>query len=136
MVGGTVAFPVPREVAFDYLADPRNRPQWQASLTRVENVSGSPDRQTWVDVTGLRVRPQMGTTEFARPRAWSESGSWRRVSADLSLRFDATTRGCRVLYRFRIRALGPLGLVVSLLAVPMVRADLRRAARILSSASG
>ena len=39
-VGGTVPFPVPAEVAFDYLVDPANRPQWQSSLAAVEDVAG------------------------------------------------------------------------------------------------
>ena len=33
-----VAFAVPAEVAFDYLIDPRHRPEWQSSLRRVELV--------------------------------------------------------------------------------------------------
>jgi hypothetical protein len=137
MAGGTVTFGVPREVAFDYLVEPRNRPQWQSSLARVEQVTGEPRTgQTWVDVTRLRIRPQMRTTGFDRPTEWSESGVWRGVAADLTLHFDATVRGCRVRYRFRIQALGPLGLLATVLAGPAVRADLRRAARILSSGSG
>jgi hypothetical protein len=136
MLGGTVAFDVPREVAFDYLVEPVNRSQWQSSLARVEQVTGRPQaEQTWVDVTRLGVRPHMRTTTFVRPREWGETGSWRGVGADLTLRFDATVRGCLVRYRFRVRALGPLGVVATLLAVPAVRADLRRAARILSSAT-
>ena len=133
MVGGTIAFPVPREVAFDYLADPRNRARWQSSLARVERVSGKGESQTWVDVTRVGARPQMRTTTFQRPREWGEFGSWHGVTGHLNLRFDATVRGCRVRYRFRVRALGPLGLLASLVSVPFVRADLRKAARTLSS---
>jgi uncharacterized protein YndB with AHSA1/START domain len=137
MLGGTVPFEVPREIAFDYLVDPRNRPEWQSSLARVEQVTGEPRAgQTWLDVTKVRVHPQMQTTAYERPLVWSESGVWHGVSADLTLRLDATVRGCLVRFRFRIRELGPVGVLASVLAVPTVRADLRRAARILSSASG
>ena len=31
----SVDFAVSREVAFDYLGDPRNRPEWQSSLLSV-----------------------------------------------------------------------------------------------------
>jgi hypothetical protein len=56
------------------------------------------------------------------------------VRADLTLRFEpAGEQACDVRFVFRIRALGPVGLAVSTLAVPAVRADLRRAAKILSS---
>jgi hypothetical protein len=75
----------------------------------------------------------MRTTELDRPRLWSESGTWRFVRADLTLSFyDAPGGGCTVSYRFRVHALGPVGLAVSALAVRAVGADLRRAAGILS----
>jgi len=76
----------------------------------------------------------MRTDILERPRLWSESGTWRFVRAELTLRFDEVGEAaCEVDYRFRIHALGPLGLAVSALSVPAVRADLHRASRILSS---
>ena len=137
MVGGTVRFDVPASVAFDYLADPRNRPRWQSSLRRVEDVDGEPRvGQTWTDVTKPGLRPAMRTTELERPVRWSESGTWRFVRADLTLRFDPEgERECEVRFAFRIHALGPLGLMASAVSAPAVRADLKRAARILSSRS-
>jgi len=132
--GGRVDFDVPREVVFDYLVDPRHRPEWQSSLARVSAVDGEPRvGQTWVDETTPGLKPSMRTTELDRPRRWSESGTWRSVRADLSLSFYDAPRGCTVSYRFRIHALGPVGLAVSALSVRAVGADLRRAARILSS---
>ncbi len=134
-VGGRVDFTVPREVAFDYFIDPRHRPQWQSSLARISAVDGDPRvGQTWVDETRLGLKPRMRTTELDRPRRWSESGTWRLVRAELALRFDdAPGGGCTVGYRFRIHVLGPLGFVISVLSAPAVRADLRRAARVLSA---
>ncbi len=132
---GTVSFEVPPEPAFDYLVDPANRPEWQSSLRRVEHVEG-PARpgQTWIDVTKPGLRPAMRTDILERPRLWSESGTWRFVRADLTLRFEAVGElACDVHFAFRVHALGPVGLAVSVLSVPAVRADLRRAARILSS---
>jgi uncharacterized protein YndB with AHSA1/START domain len=134
-LGGAVRFDVPPEVVFDYLVDPRNRPEWQSSLRRVEAVTGGPALgQTWVDVIRARVRPQMRTDVLERPRLWSESGRWRSVRAALTLRFAAHGEaGCEVRFSFRVHALGPLGLAATALSVPAVAADLRRAARILSS---
>jgi hypothetical protein len=132
---GTVSFDVPAAVAFDYLADPRNRPQWQSSLRAVEGVTGDPrPGQTWTDVTVPGLRPAMRTDVLERPRLWSESGTWRRVRADLTLRFEPVgERACEVRYAFRIHLLGPLGLAASAVSVPAVRRDLQRAAKILSS---
>jgi hypothetical protein len=132
---GTVTFEVPAEAAFDYLVDPRNRPEWQSSLRRVEDVTGAPRAgQTWTDVTRPGLRPAMRSDILERPRLWSESGTWHGVRADLTLRFDAVGElACDVHFAFRIHALGPLGLAASAVSVLAVRADLKRAARILSS---
>jgi uncharacterized protein YndB with AHSA1/START domain len=133
-VGGSVEFAVPREVAFDYLVDPRNRAEWQSSLRRVSAVDGEPRLgQTWVDETRPGLKPRMRTTELDRPSHWSETGTWRFVRADLTLDLAPAPGGCTVAYRFRIHALGPVGLVASRLSSRAVAADLRTAAKILSS---
>jgi hypothetical protein len=135
MARGTVRFDVPVETAFDYLVDPHRRPEWQSSLRRVTDVDGQPRvGQTWTDVTKPGLRPAMTTTVLERPRLWAESGTWRFVRAELTLRFEPVGEGaCDVHFRFRIHALGPLGAAASLVSVPAVRDDLRRAARILTN---
>ena len=133
---GTVSFPVGPEVAFDYLVDPANRAEWQSSLRRVEHVVGRPrEGQTWVDVTKPGLRPRMRTTVFERPSRWAETGAWRGVTADLELAFAPTDTGCDVTFAFAVRVLGPVGRAFTALSVPAVRADLRRAAEILSRRS-
>ncbi|MFL6060928.1 MAG: SRPBCC family protein [Marmoricola sp.] len=133
-----VDFAVPAEVAFDFLIDPRNRPLWQSSLRRVERIH--PEEpvvgQTWTDVTGPGFRPAMVTTAIDRPSSWTERGTWRAVSAELTLIFEPTGTGCRVSAETLVR--GPLvGRVLTALAPYAVRGDLARAARILSErASG
>jgi Polyketide cyclase / dehydrase and lipid transport len=133
--GGTVRFAVPVEIAFDYLVDPQNRPAWQSSLRRVEDVDGEPRLgQTWTDVTKPGLRPAMRTEVLERPGLWSESGTWRFVRADLTLWFEPVGEGaCEVRYSFRIHALGPLGLAATAVSLPAVGADLRRAARLLAA---
>jgi hypothetical protein len=133
-LGGTVRFGVRPEVAFDFLTDPRNRPAWQSSLSSVDDVDGEPRvGQTWTDVTKPGLRPAMETTVLERPRLWAESGTWRLVRADLTLHFvPVGAEVCDVRFRFRIRALGPLGAAATAVSVPAVRADLQRAARLLA----
>ena len=122
-----VAFPVPREVAFDYLADPRRRPEWQSSLARVEDVDGEPRvGQTWTDITRPGLRPRMETTELDRPHHWTERGTWRGITATMTLDLVATTSGCDVTATFQIAR--PL----RALALRAVRTDLRRASRLLA----
>ncbi len=128
----TIHFPVPCEVAFDYLADPRRRAEWQSSLSRVEDVDGEPRvGQTWVDVTRPGLRPAMETTELDRPHRWTEVGTWRGLSATLTLAFTETATGCDVEPTMVVRGRGlaaPLGRAVGLVAPYAVRGDLRRAA--------
>ena len=135
--GGRVHFTRSREVVFDYLVDPRNRPEWQSSLRRVSSVVGEVGvGQTWVDETKPGIEPRMRTTEYERPVRWSESGTWRFVRAVLTLELeDADGGGTRVEYSFRIHALGPLGTLASALSVRAVGSDLRRAASRLAKPS-
>ena len=134
---GAVPFPVPPEVAFDYLADPANRPAWQSSLARVEKVTGEPRiGQRWVDVTRPGLRPAMETTELDRPHRWAELGRWRGFRAFLALTFVAAETGCEVVFEFAVEGDGllrPVGAALTAAAVPAVRADLRRAAGILAA---
>ena len=131
-----VAFAVPAEVAFDYLVDPHNRPEWQSSLRKVELADGAPRvGQEWVDVTAAGVRPRMVTTVLDRPRTWSEKGVWRSIEATLTLHFTPTDAGCSVAAEFLVSGRGiarPLGPVLTRAAVLAVPGDLRRAARVLS----
>jgi Polyketide cyclase / dehydrase and lipid transport len=122
----TVAFPVPSEVAFDYLADPRNRADWQSSLARVEDVDGVPRvGQTWTDVTRPGLRPRMETTVLDRPHRWAERGTWRGITATLTLDFADTPTGCDVTASFEIARL------LRAPALRAVRSDLRHAASTL-----
>lgn len=131
-----VAFDVPVDVAFDYLVDPRNRPQWQSSLRRVEDVEGDPRvGQTWVDVTGPGLRPAMRTTALEHATTWTEQGVWRRIEATLTLRFTPSGAGCLVTAEAAVSGRGlarPLGPLITRAAALAVPGDLRQAARILS----
>jgi hypothetical protein len=123
-------------VAFDYLADPRNRPEWQSSLKRVEDVDGEPRiGQAWVDVTLPGLKPRMETTELERPHRWTERGTWRGFSATLTLTFTESVTGCDVEPTVELRGRGvlaPVARVLGLVAPYAVRGDLRHAARRLS----
>ncbi len=135
MVQG-VHFPVPPEVAFDYLVDPANRAQWQSSLRRVEDVDQGPPRvgQRWVDVTVPGLRPTMRTTALDRPRTWTEVGVWRGIAAELTLDFAPYGTDCLVTPRFEVTGRGPAAVPAYLadrVAVFAVLPDLRRAARLL-----
>lgn len=130
-----VRFGVPPEVAFDYLADPRNRPQWQSSLRRVDGVEGVVRvGQSWVDVTVPGLRPRMTTTVVDRPTRWAEVGEWRGIDAELTLDFAPADGGTLVTPSFRVTGRGLArapAWVADKVAVYAVLPDLRRAAGLL-----
>lgn len=132
-----VRFAVPAEAAFDFLVDPVNRPRWQSSLSRVEQVSGEVGvGQSWVDVTAAGLRPRMETTELDRPHRWTERGTWRSFGATLTLTFEPVgTAACDVAVDLALVARGPaapLARALGLVSPLAVRSDLRRAARLLA----
>ena len=94
MAGGAVQFPVPAEVAYDYLVDPTHRPEWQSSLRAVEldppRGHGRSDGHAglvareglrWTDVTRPGLRPRMELTlptdRVSRPRKRTNSSGSR-----------------------------------------------------------
>ncbi|KRA38658.1 MULTISPECIES: SRPBCC family protein [unclassified Nocardioides] len=135
-----ITFPVPPDRAFAYLADPRNRPEWQSSLRAVADLSaateGAPTAAgvTWTDVTVVPgVRPRMRTVQSEAPLLWVEEGRCGPARARLALAFSPCPGGTRVVAEFDVHALG-LGWLVTVLSRPAIGADLRRAARVLAAA--
>ena len=137
MLGGRIAFGVPVEVAYRYLADPRNRPEWQASLSSVEMLDEGAPRvgMRWRDHTVVRLVPQMEITALEPGELWVEHGHWRAIEAILTMGFEPTATGCVVDVRFRVRGRGllsPVGWIATVTGVLPVLSDVRRAARILA----
>jgi uncharacterized protein YndB with AHSA1/START domain len=132
----TLRYDVPVHEAFAYLADPRNRPEWQSSLRRVELLDQGEPRVglRWRDHTAARIVPEMVITELEPDVLWAETGHWRTIEADLTLRFTPHRGGCDVDVEFEVRGQGylrPVGLAASRAGLFAVRSDLRRAGRIL-----
>ena len=74
-------FAVPVHDAFAYLVDPRNRPEWQSSLRRVELLDDGEPRvgQRWLDHTAVGMAPAMEITVLEPDVVWAEQGSWRAI---------------------------------------------------------
>ena len=126
----------PREF-FAYLADPRNRPEWQASLLSVTMRDRGEPRVglRWRETTVVGVRPRLEITVLEPYRRWAERGTWHGVEADLELRFTAVGSGCRVRALGEVRGRGPWAAPAAVAAATSAGAaiahDLGRAARIL-----
>ncbi len=148
MSSASLRIAAPPRATFDYLAEPRNRAQWQSSLRAVDMLTDGPTRvgTRWLDRTTIGAAPRLEITAMTPPSVtastgtagtWSEVGHWRGLTASLTLTFrpvagnpDATDLGVRL----EIDGIGAWvvpATVLRVVAPPAVRADLRRAARIL-----
>jgi hypothetical protein len=122
---------------FRYLVDPRNRPEWQASLLSVKlHERGEPRVGTrWRDNTLAGVRPRMEITVLEPFRVFEEVGTWRGVRATLEMRFTAHGRGCRVEVNGEVHGSGIWRLparAAARVAGRAIRHDLHRAGDILT----
>ena len=139
----------PPRAVFDYLVEPRNRPEWQASLRGVTVLDAGPVGvgTRWIDHTAVGARPHLQITEMQapgdpgdpdRPGIWREIGEWHGLDAELTLWFERAHRPASTLLRASVvlrsgRPWLPARVVLQMLAPAAVRSDLRRAARILES---
>ncbi len=128
----------PREAVFDYLADPRNRPEWQASLLSVtlsDRTAEPHVGMTWRDNTLAMVRPRLEISRLDPPRVWAETGRWRGIRAELTMFFDTTPTGCRVRAEGSLAGSGTWTVPVAVagrLAGPAIGHDLRRVDDVLT----
>ena len=127
----------PPEKVFRYLADPRNRPEWQSSLLSVTLVDRGEPRvgMTWRDNTMVGLRPTLVITELVPFKLWAEVGHWRGVTAQLTLHVTAVSIGCRVDAVGSLSGTGPWSVPVKAagrLAGPAIRHDLARVGEILT----
>lgn len=128
----------PRREVFDYLADPRHRPAWQASLDRVELIDHGEPRvgMRWID--HVRVGPpfELQIIGMEPPELWAEMGRIGPLQGFVTLLFSDETRGpvegtcVRIVPRVRGRRWAtPLGWLATLAMGLLVRVDLRRLKR-------
>jgi uncharacterized protein YndB with AHSA1/START domain len=133
----TLDLPHPPPVVFRFLADPRNRPMWQASLRAVADVDEGEPRvgMRWRDVTKVGIRPHMEITELTPYRLLVETGTWRGVDGVLTMRFLKIQEGTRLTAEGRMVGRGAFAIaaaVTNRLAPQTIRKDLLRASEVLT----
>jgi hypothetical protein len=136
----SVTLDLPHEPAalFRYLAEPRNRPEWQSSLRAVADVDeGEPHAgMQWRDITKVGIKPHMQLTELTPFRTIAELGTWHGVDGLLTLRFLKTGEGTRLTAEGRVIGRGPFAVAAAVAgrwAPATIEADLRRASNALAS---
>jgi uncharacterized protein YndB with AHSA1/START domain len=130
----------PVERVFAYLADPRNRPNWQRSIREFEMISDGEPR------LGMQWRERaigappfvMEISAFETDRVWAERGESAAASGELTIHFapdgdrthlhltiDVELKGFRKIVAPFIKAIAPFE----------IRGDLRRAERLIGGDS-
>lgn len=133
----SVELSAPVPALFDYLADPRHRPDWQSSIVELSVVDDVSPREgmRWKERARGFGRFDMEITEYRRNERWAERGVSPRGEIDLALDFaigpspDSTRLTVTLELRLRgvfaaTRHLAPFVLR------PLMSADLRRAAQL------
>lgn len=138
----SVLVAAPRDRVYAYFADPVNRPEWQASLKRVEVLDPGPPHpgQRWIDHVAVGPAFELQIIAMDEGSLWAEVGSTGPFTAFGTLLFEDATvdgaAGTKVTCVARVRARGPLlplGWPATGMAALLVRNDLKRAARILAA---
>lgn len=144
MSGRTASFelwlPQPPPRLFAYLAEPRNRPEWQTSLRSVDLIDeGDPhEGMSWVETTSFGIRPHMEIAELTPYRVFTEVGEWRGIEGRLTLRFLGQRGGSRINSEVELSGSGMWRAVANTagwMAERTIRRDLETASQNLSRAS-
>ena len=138
----------PRRVVFAYFADPRNRPEWNATLASIELLDPlAPDQEPyvglrWVDKVKVGPPFELQISRLEADRLWSEVGAAGPFTAYGTLLFEDENRdgttGTRVHCIARVHGRGvarPLGPAATAVGLALVTVDLGRAARVLAGRS-
>ena len=128
----------PRTRVFGYLADPRHRPEWQASLDRVQLLDDGEPRvgMRWIDHLKGGPSFELQIIAMEPPDVWAETGRIGPLTAFVTLLFEDETRDgvegtcVRVVTRVRgARLATPVGWLGTAALALLVRVDLPRLAR-------
>ena len=134
-----VDLPHAPEVVFRYLADPRNRPEWQSSLMSVRLDDGDAEPRvglTWTETTVIGMRAHLEITELVPYRVLGESARMGGIDGTLVVRFKARPGGCRLEVQGAMSAGGLMRYAATAAAKVAGRvavSDLKRAGRVLST---
>lgn len=122
----------PVERVFEYLGDPRNRPEWQRTIREFEMISeGEPGiGMKWRERAVGAPPFMMEITGFEPNRVWAERGESKAVNGKLTLHFnpEGNATRLRVIIDLELKGFRKIaGPLIKLIAPREIRRDLRRA---------
>ena len=127
---------MPVERVFAFLADPRNRPRWQASLRKVHMLSeGEPHvGMRWRERPGGLFSFDMEIIALEANRVWTERLEGAGIAGQIALRFAAEGGTTRITVTVTLELPRPIDLAapcLRALIVATVRRDLASVERLL-----
>jgi hypothetical protein len=117
----------PLAALYPFLADPANRPRWQASLRSVVLVDAGPPRvgQRWREKPRAVGSFAMRITELEPGRVWAEAFEGRAARGTIRLQFAPVQDGTELHVQAEIELQGARALLAPFVA-PVLRRELRR----------
>jgi carbon monoxide dehydrogenase subunit G len=111
------------EAVFDFLADPRNEPDWLPGASAVEKTNDGPVGlgSTFVGHYARAGRVELELVEFERPRKVTFRGRSKIVDFDDAVELDETATGTQLRAKMTASPRGPMRLVAPLMAKTMRR---------------
>lgn len=130
---------LPRDVVFQFLADPAHRPRWQTSIQTFEMEPQGEPR------VGVRWREsvrgagtfEMEISEYERPTRWAERIDSKAFAGTVAMTFGEAPGGTTLRLDADVRCRGAWRLVAPIARIALrreMRKDLKRVEALLSSA--
>jgi uncharacterized protein YndB with AHSA1/START domain len=114
-IAGEIIINRPIAEVFDFVADERNEPRYNAAMVRAEQLSEGPIGvgtrfQTELSTRGKTMPMVVEFTEYERPRRLASSTSSRMMETVGALTFEPVPSGTRMRWEWDVRPFGLLKL--------------------------
>ena len=121
-IDGQIVISLPVEEVFDFVADERNEPRYNARMVRAEKVSGDPIGaatrfETELKTLGRTMSMTVEFTRFERPRLLASRTTSSMMETEGALTFEAVAAGTRIRWSWEVRPRGPLKLMTPLVGL-------------------
>jgi hypothetical protein len=110
-IDGEIVIGWPVEAVFDYVADQRNEPQYNAQMVRAEKITAGPVGagtrfRSAVASRGRTAEMMIEVTGYDRPRRLASATTMRQADISYTLTFEPADPGTRMRWSGRVRPKG------------------------------
>ena len=121
-VEGEIIINRPVEEVFDFVADERNEPRYNARMVRAEKVSSDPIGaatrfETELTTLGRTMSMTVEFTRFERPRLLASRTTSSMMETEGALTFESVAAGTRMRWSWEVRPRGAIRLMTPLVGL-------------------